>query len=147
MASPATTEAYLDPADYPAAWVWDEDGEQLAGTFVGFTEGYTRNFGKKVIAVLEVEGVKRSVWLTTTVLYGKFRDELRSRPGHKLQPGERVNISRNGKAESEEAMGAYWKFSVGFPDRPEPSTEDLFDLGDEPAATEPKEADDDGVPF
>ena len=145
--SPAVAqEAYLDPEDFPKAWRWDEDGETLNGRFVRFDQGQMRSYGKKVIAVLEVGGVERSVWLTQTVLYGKFRDELERRPGHKLEPGERVYIKRTGKVESEAAVGAYWGFSIGFPDRREVSTEDLFALGDRPVTQEQGE-DKDNVPF
>jgi len=164
MAPSATQEAYIDPEDYPKAWVFGEagtpvgkgknklvaDGEQVSGTFVRFTKGFTRDFGEKTIAVLMVDGVERSIWLTQTVLYGKFRDEVRSRANRRIEQGERIGIRRNGKVESEDAMGSYWGFSVGFPDRPELDLEELFGLDDEKPAVEPEkpaELVEDDVPF
>jgi hypothetical protein len=152
MASPVTQEGYMiDSEDYPKAWVFGKpgisvgkgktkliaDGESVSGNFVRFALGFTRDYGEKPIAILNVGGEERSLWLAQTVLYGKFRDELLRRPDHRLEPGERVEIRRQGKVESEAAMGSYWSFSVRFPDRPELSTRDLFGLGDEQSDEEP----------
>jgi hypothetical protein len=154
MASPAPArEAYLDPDDYPAAWIWDDDGDRVGGSFVRFDRGHTRQYGDKTIVVLNVDGVERSVWLTQTVLYGKFRDELRERPSRTIEPGERITISRRGKVESENATGSYWGFSVVFHDKPAPETSDLFPDLDGPAAAKPeaetteKPIEDDGIPY
>jgi hypothetical protein len=141
----------IDSEDYPKAWVFGKpgisvgkgktkliaDGESVSGNFVRFALGFTRDYGEKPIAILNVGGEERSLWLAQTVLYGKFRDELLRRPDHRLEPGERVEIRRQGKVESEAAMGSYWSFSVRFPDRPELSTRDLFGLGDEQSDEEP----------
>jgi hypothetical protein len=132
MASDPKAKAPGESAEFPRAWLWDEDGETVSGTFVGFTQGQTRNFGRKVIALLDVDGERRSLWLNSTVLLGKFRDELQGRPDQRLGQGERITVSRLGKVASAEAMGPYWKFAVLFHDRPEPSVEELFDLGGEP---------------
>jgi hypothetical protein len=154
MVSDPTPKASDESAEFPKAWLWDEDGETVSGTFVGFTQGQTRNFGRKVIVLLEIEGERRSIWLNNTVLLGKFRDELQDRPEQRLSQGERITITRLGKVDSAEAMGPYWKFVVLFHDRPEPSVEELFNLGGEPeprapvpdSGAEPAGADDD-VPF
>jgi hypothetical protein len=137
--------------EYPEAWFWDEHGACVRGTFVRFARGQTRDYGKKVIAVLDVDGELRSIWLTATVLFGKFRDELLDRPGHRLEPGERITVKRLDKVESAEARGDYWNFAVLFHDSPRPSESDLFGFADddpgsseEPAAR--KQADD-GIPF
>jgi hypothetical protein len=138
----ATAEAYGDSGEFPAACIWDQDGEKVSGTFVGFTRGQTRDFGPKVIVVLEVEGERRSIWLNTTVLHGRFRDELQQRPDHRLNEGEKITVHRLEKVESSSALGAYWKFQVLFHDNPGPTVEELFDLADEPQAEGG-----DGIPF
>ena len=128
----ATTEAYVETGEFPQSWLWDHDGEAVSGTFVGFTRGQTRDFGPKVIVVLDVEGERRSIWLNTTVLHGRFRDELQQRPEHRLCEGEQITIRRLAKVESPDAIGPYWKFRVVFHDAPKPTVDELFDLDDEP---------------
>lgn len=123
---------YDETGEFPESWIWDQDGERVSGSFVSFTRGQTRDFGPKVIVVLDVESERRSIWLNTTVLHGRFRDELQQRPDHRLNDGERITIRRLEKVESPEAIGPYWKFRVIFHDAPEPSVEEMFDLTDEP---------------
>ena len=139
---------------FPRPWLWGEDGDVAAGTFRRFDAGPTREYGRKPIAVLGIEGEDRSVWLMQDVLYNKFRDELADRPEHTLAIGERVVIERLGEKVSDSGR-TYWNFRVLFPDRPEPSTETLFNLGPPPAgptelpdaADPPEVAPDDGIPF
>jgi hypothetical protein len=135
-------EAHDDPGiDFPEAWLWEEHGERVSGNFIRFTRGYTKSYGPKTIAVLEVDGIERSIWLTATVLFRKFEDELRDRPEHKLAAGERITVKRGEMVESPDAMGAYRNFTVVFHDKPELEVEDLFDLGDDkPAQPEAKSA-------
>jgi hypothetical protein len=119
-------------AVYPAAWIFDEDGATVAGTFVKFDQGRTKEYGKKVICVLEVGGVERSVWLSQMALFSKFKDELESRPSKTLQPGERVVVQRGAeKVKGKTSDRSYWPFVVAFPDAPERSTSDLFGGFDE----------------
>jgi hypothetical protein len=139
-------------SEYPEAWLWDEHGPMVSGSFVRFARGQTRDYGKKVIAVLDVDGEQRSIWLTATVLFGKFRDELFDRPGHRLEPGERITVQRLDKVETAGARGAYWNFAVLFHDSPQPSEGDLFGFADddsglpeEPTAT--SEQADDAISF
>ena len=136
--------------DFPDNWIFDEHGETVAGTFVRFERGQTKSYGAKPIAVLEVDGVERSLWLNTAVLVGKFRDELQQRPERELRPGERVVVKRLEKKTAGDGVTSYWNFRVLFPDRPELSTSDLFDLDAEPQR-EPQpvaeSAADDDIPF
>jgi hypothetical protein len=140
-------------SEHPEAWLWDEHGPVVSGTFVHFARGQTRDYGKKVIAVLDVGGEQRSIWLTATVLFGKFRDELLDRPGHRLEPGERITVKRLDKVESAEARGAYWNFAVLFHNSPQPSEGDLFGFADADADSAPPseptsgKREDDGIPF
>jgi hypothetical protein len=144
-------------SEFPANWIFKEHGDLVAGTFVRFERGQTRDFGPRVICVLEVEGVERSLWLNETVLYGKFRDEIQERPERTLTPGERVVVEKLGKTEGEYAKGSYWDFAIRFPDRPALSVSELFGLGEEPqppapaepvaAATNWSDPDVDDIPF
>jgi hypothetical protein len=137
VATEPTVQAQDETGDFPESWLWDQDGETVSGTFVGFTRGQTRDFGPKVIVVLEVDGERRSIWLNTTVLHGRFRDELQQRPDHRLNEAERITIRRLDKVESPDAVGPYWKFRVIFHDAPAPSVEEMFDLAAEPLLEQP----------
>jgi hypothetical protein len=138
-------EATADQKQYPRSWLFDEDGDVCAGTFVRFDRGPTKGYGKKTIAVLEVTGEERSVWLYQAALYGGFRDEIADRRGHELVAGERVVIERGGMKRNEDGSREYRDFTVYFPDRPQPSTEELFPDLDAPRRVEgPEKTGDDG---
>jgi hypothetical protein len=155
----STVPADNDSDDYPENWIFDEHGQTIAGTFLRFERGQTKNYGPKPIAVLEVDGAERSLWLNTAVLAGKFRDELQERPQRELSPGERIVVKRLGKTATEDGQTEYWNYRVLFPDKPTLKTSDLFDFEGEPPEAprqEPKaeepplaaEQDDDGsTPF
>lgn len=130
MATPTVPDS-ADETQYPAAWIFDEDGATVAGTFVKFDQGRTKEFGKKVIVVLEVAGVERSIWLSQMALFSKFRDELGSRPNNRLERGERVIVQRGSEKVEGKNGRRYWPFVVAFPDAPERSTSDLFGGFDE----------------
>ena len=121
-------ESSAEEREYPESWRWDEDGDHVAGRFVGFDRASTRDYGQKAILVLDVDGTKRSVWLTQTVLYNKVRDEVASRPSKNLDQGERVSIRRLEQTPGEGGRQGYWKFRVLFPDRPELTATDVFEL-------------------
>ena len=157
--APDTQPAQNDEATgYPETWKFDEHGDLVAGTFVRFDEGPTRDYGMRVILVLDVDGVERSVWLSQTALFNKVQDELNRRTSKTLEPGERVVVQRHEKTTSENGR-SYWPFAVSFPDRPVKSTNDLFELDEGPVAYETKEptetkerapgdvGPDDGIPF
>src|SRR4029453_4407331 len=126
---PDTQPAQTDDAatGYPERWKFDEHGDLVAGTFVRFDEGPTRDYGLRVILVLDVDGAERSIWLSQTALFNKVKDELNRRATKTLDPGERVVIQRHEKTTSENGR-SYWPFVVSSPARPEKSTTELFDL-------------------
>jgi hypothetical protein len=137
--------AVADSGDeYPRSWIWEEDGDSVAGTFVRFSQGMTRDYGPKAILVLLVDGVERSLWLTQTVLFGRVRDEVASRPSKNLDQGERVVLRRLKKTQGEGGRQGYWKFRTLFPDRPEPSVSEILDLEDESIAQQSGEVDENG---
>lgn len=123
----ATVPNTADELEFPQSWIFDEDGDQVAGTYVRFDRGQTKEFGSKVIVVLNVDGAERSIWLTQTAVYSKFRQELENRSSQTLEPGERVFIRRGEKVKGKNDR-EYWAFVVAFPDRPELSARDLFEL-------------------
>jgi hypothetical protein len=122
--------------DFPETWLWDEHGDVCSGRFVRFDKAATREYGKKLIMILEVAGVERSVWLLQTALYGRVRDELGERPARKLEVGERVAIHRLAETKTEDGKRTYRPFRIYFPDRPELDVASEFEL-DKPAP-EPK---------
>jgi hypothetical protein len=144
-----TLPSSTDKPSYPPYWDWDEDGPLLSASFVKFDQGHTKLFGPKPICVVEVDGEERSVWLTQTVLYRRFRDELMSRKDRTLAVGERISIDRHEKKRPEDGQ-EYWPFTTVFHDAPELSTDSLFEL-DSPVETkkapEPEPEDDDAIPF
>jgi len=138
-------------ADYPRSWLWDEDGNLVSGSFVRFDEGVTKDFGSKVIVVLDVGGEERAVWLTTMVLHGRFSDELERRATKRLEVGERVVIERGADRVESENGRSYWPFKILFPNRPQKSEAELFGLDEGLARTDEltlgKAAGDDAIPF
>lgn len=139
-----------DAPELPETWLWDEDGDACAGTFVRFDKGATREYGKKLILVLRVGGVERSVWLLQTALYSRIRDEIADRPERKLEAGERVLIHRLPETTTEDGKRTYRPYRAYFPDKPELDVAREFDL-DKPAAKTQAAADgsdvDDDIPF
>jgi hypothetical protein len=113
---------------YPETWRWDEHGDICSGTFVRFDKGATRDYGKKLIMILEVDGLARSVWLLQTALYERIRDELAERPDHRLAVGERVAIHRLAATTTQDGKRSYRPFRIYFPDRPELDVAAEFDL-------------------
>jgi hypothetical protein len=145
----SNTEAGEKPS-YPAYWDFDEDGPLLSARFVKFDQGQTKMYGPKPICVIEADGEERSLWLTQTVLYQRFRDELLRRPGRTLAVGERISVERHEKKRTENGRYEYTPFTIIFHDAPELSTSDLFELDTGPAGAkseEPSEPDVDDVPF
>ena len=142
-----------DELDYPEAWRFDKDGDRVAGTFAHFDQGQTKEYGPRVIMVLNVDGTERAVWLSQLALHSRVRDEVNRRPTKRLEVGERVVVKRLPKKMGENNR-EYWPFQVLFPDRPELSPSDLFELDEgivryektektEPASEQSEEADGD----
>jgi hypothetical protein len=123
------TDSSTDSTDFPRAWLWDADGDIVKARFVKFDVGPTKLYGKKPIAVLDVDGEQRSVWLTTTVLFAAFKEELETRDSQTLNEGELITIRWLGKAESKAGGPAYHRHKVVFHDSPGGSPESLFGLG------------------
>ncbi len=143
-----TKTAGDDNLDYPRAWMWDIDGDLVDGTFVRFEKGRTREYGTKPIAILNIDGEERSIWLLQTVLYEGIRREVAERPSRDLTPGEQVVIRRL-EPKVGDAGRTYRPFRILFPDRPPTSASDLFELTStpKPPAADDDETDDDDIPF
>jgi hypothetical protein len=140
-------------SSYPETWLWDEHGDVCSGGFVRFDKAATREYGKKLILVLEVDGQERSVWLLQTALFERIRDELSDRPNRQLAPGEQVAIKRRAETKTKDGERSYRPFQVYFPDRPELDLAREFDLtGPKPGlvpVSEQKDSSDvdDDIPF
>jgi hypothetical protein len=126
-----SVRAQQDDSKYPETLIL-EPGDQIEGRFDHLERGTTRDGEPRAIAVLEVDGVPRSLWLHETALRGKFA-ELRPRRG------ERVLISKGSEKVKSPVSGySYWPFQVTCPERP-PETLDWDDpLLDAPDDVEPE---------
>jgi hypothetical protein len=108
----------------------------VEGVFDRYDAGVTRDGDEKPIAVLEIDGRERSLWLLSKVLRNQFR---------KLNPeqGERLVITFAGEKTKSASGRQYWNDIVVAPDRPvEPMTVDhpLFQ-------DDAEEVDDHGTPI
>ncbi len=133
----------VSTTDYPRSWDWDKEGERVEGAFVELGEGPTVN-GLQPIAVLEVDGEHRSIWLFHEALRSKFRAELERRAGGDFDEGEPVVIERRGWREG--ASGRrYVDYFVAFPAAPRRSAAEILGVG---AVVEDHEAEgDEPAPF
>ena len=118
---------------FPESLIPDRPSE-IAATFVSFNVGTTRE-GKDVpIAVLEVDGEGRSLWLHSKALRSQFR---------KLDPrqGEKVTVT----FAATKTLGAngreYWADRASAPDRP------VEKVSVEHPLFKDEEADDHGTPI
>jgi hypothetical protein len=156
MTTRATNKETKAEADYPAAWIWDDDGDELEGTFERAGKGYTAN-GEKPFVTLRVGEDLRTLWLLHDVLRNTFAREVHRRPDHEIKVGETVHAWRRERRESANGR-SYVDYRVEFPDGPTPSQMDVFGLPDEVSEEEassavkadvPEQAEeaDDGVPF
>jgi hypothetical protein len=96
--------------DFPETFIPNRPAE-VDMVFDRFTVGTTRDGDDKPIAVGEIDGVERSVWLLGTALRNQFR---------KVDPqqGELIHISYAG-AQTKSGNGRqYWNDRVSAPGRP-----------------------------
>jgi hypothetical protein len=135
-----------DETDFPRNWRWDDDGDEIAGTFLEIDEGPTA-YGTKPILILEVEGEPRSVWLLETAIQSRFADEVAKRPSRDLTVGERIHI-RRGDIVTSGTGRDYRAFKVRFPDRPKRKATEILGkpAGESPEADEEPNEDDE-LPF
>jgi hypothetical protein len=151
-----------ESTDFPASWRWESDGDIERGRFVRFTSGPTKLYGRKPIAVLEVDGEERSIWITTHLLFQAFKEELERRENNTLEPGEEITIRWSGKKDPEGGGPSYHVHRITFHSSPGDSPESTFGLGTptlnlgesdtgEPVSAPnmggPATDEDDGIPF
>ena len=113
--------------DFPAYWDWDKDGLRCEGALVRVEQGQSVH-GPVAIAVLDVDGTERSLWLNATALRSKFRDELARRRARRFTPGERIVVERAPEKRVGASGYAYWPFRVRFPEGPDLDDADLLGL-------------------
>jgi hypothetical protein len=135
VTTPTVPKQADEEREFPESWIFDTDGDLVAGQFIRFSEGQTKEYGSKPILVLLVDGAERGIWLSQAVLFNRFRDELQRRASRRLEPGEMVVIERLDKKTSESGR-SYWAFRTAFPDRPEKNEDDLFGLNSRIVKTE-----------
>jgi len=61
-------------SDFPQFWDFANDGDIIRGKALRMTKGPTKLYGSKPIAVLEIDGEERSVWLSRFVLREAFKE-------------------------------------------------------------------------
>jgi hypothetical protein len=138
---------------YPKAWIFDQDGDEVEGSYVALGEGPTRGYGYRPFITLSVDGTERTVWLLWEALANQIMGELERRPGNEFVPGETIVVKSLGKKTSESSGRKYEDFRAYFPDAPKPSGADLLHKYRGPSgpeveerAAEPAEPDND-LPF
>ena len=129
---------------FARAWRFDEDGDLREGRYVRTEEGPT-SYGSRPIVVVDVGGEERAVWLTTTVLLGRFQGELSRRKTRDFTVGERISISRGSEKKTSASGHDYWPFNVTFHDGPQRDAATI--LGGNADTAGPADEDEDGVPF
>lgn len=137
-----------DSSAFPAFWEWDNDGGDIDGTYVGFTEIPTKMYGAKPAVILHVGTEDRTVPLWDTALGNRFRDEVDRRPDGDLADGERVLIRRGDMVQGASGY-KYRSYQVRFPDAPKRSAKEILgakEAGAEPPADAEPEPDSD-IPF
>lgn len=115
---PATDDSY------PDWWDFDEDGDEIAGTFQRAGRGFTVN-GERTFVVLDVDGVERTLWLHHTVLQSIFAREIQRRPDKQIAVGEQIVIRRRGERTGNNGRD-YTNYKGDFPDGPVQSQVDIF---------------------
>jgi hypothetical protein len=126
-----------DSLDYPRWWDFDEDGDELIGTFLRAGRGFTAN-GERTFVVLDVDGTERTCWLHHKVLAAAFAREVQRRPAKQIELGELIEVRRLGEREGGNGR-SYTNYRVTFPDGPQDTQESIFGMPPELAgqASEP----------
>lgn len=89
-----------------------EPGITIEGRWLRGEKGHTRDSEPRGIAILEIDGVERSLWLHETALIAKLRD---LRP----EPGELLRVSKGSEKKTSETTGRqYWPIKATCPERP-----------------------------
>jgi hypothetical protein len=109
----------MDTLTYPET-ITLEAGDRIEGHFLRLERGTTRDGAERPIAILQVEGAERSLWLHETALREKMR-ELRPESGELL-------VVVKGAEKKESGSGRfYWPVTVSAPDRPSAGGEISWD--------------------
>ena len=139
----ARTAAGVDESTrLPETWLWDDDGDVCSGRFVRFDKAATREYGKKLIMVLDVAGAERSSGCCRRRCTSGSATNSPSGPAASSTPGERVAIHRKAETKTKDGKRTYRPFQVYFPDRPELDLASEFDLDQADAGSRRPGADD-----
>ena len=106
----ATVPQDAEQYEYPETLIL-KAGDTIAGRFQRLEVGHTRDGDERAIAVLDVDGAERSLWLHEIALRNKLR---------KLapEPGELVSIAKGAEKKKAASGRFYWPFKVTAPERP-----------------------------
>ncbi len=118
----------------PQSWVWDDDGNELAGRLLGDDTGKTRDGDSVPIKIIRTDdGAARSLWLFESP---KMLPELFAENHPSV--GDYVMVRRYPKRKTQDGERTYWPFAMSVV----PATGGELDgISDEAAATEAALAD------
>jgi hypothetical protein len=143
----AHTSQHEGDEEFPRSWIWSEDGSQFDARIDRITTG-TSAFGTRPILEgrLTETSERIGLWLNEDAIRGRMIDEIKQRPKKRLEPGERVIITRGEEKRPSKTNPDrnVWPFSVRFPEAPEQDQLAVLgahELGD----SETK--DESGIPF
>jgi hypothetical protein len=118
----AHTSQHESDDDFPRSWIWNEDGPRFDARIDRITSG-TSAFGARPIleGTLTETGERIGLWLNEDAIRGRMIDEIKQRPRKRLEPGERVIITRGEEKRPSKTNPDrnVWPFSVRFPEAPE----------------------------
>jgi hypothetical protein len=147
------TSQYESDEDFPRSWRWAEDGSTFDARIDRITTGMSAHGIRPILeGRLTETGERIGLWLNEDAVRGRVADEVKRRPAKRLEPGERVVISRGEekRPSTTNPDRLVWPFSVRFPEAPE--QDQLAALGaddrEPKEAAEPSgQASDDDIPF
>ena len=91
----------------PKPWLWNEDGLRVLGTVRRLEEIETKDFGKSLSLILEVDGCERRILLTTVLKQKLMRLNI--------QVGQALGIERSAEKTSPVSGGTpYWDYGVAI---------------------------------
>ena len=88
-----------------------EPGDAVEGRFLRLESGPTK-LGERPIAILDVDGAERSLWLLEQALRSQFREK-------QPKPGELVRIVKGAAKKTSAGGFGYWPCRVHTPERDE----------------------------
>ena len=156
MNATAHSSQYLGDDEYPRSWIWSEDGSRFDARIDRITTG-TSAFGSRPILEGKLTETEERIglWLNEDAVRGRLVDEIKRRAKKRLEPGERVVITRGEEKRPSKTNPdrTVWPFTVRFPEAPEQDQLTALGGGEATGSEEPEtgsasdEGEDGDIPF